>query len=135
MALPQPIVVGLTICRDVLVEPTSGNYSVIRAFSGMPVAAFPGLGEPFRVFAALTGGHGEAEVELVVTWFGDEEIERYARLRHRIQFTDPLRVVQCVFRFDRFPFPGPGDYLFTLYLGGGWAAQRSLRVYVREDKS
>lgn len=132
MAHP-PVVLGLTICRDLIVEPTSRNYSVIRAFSGMPVAAFPGPGEPFRVFATLSGGHGETRAELVITWFGDGEIAEYARLHGSVRFDDPLQVVQCLFRFDQFPFPGPGLFLFTLLLDDEWAAHRALRVYLRES--
>ena len=131
MATP-PTVVGLTVCRDFLREPASGNYSVIRSFTGYPLDSFPGTGEPFRVFAILTSGHGEADAELVVTWFGDEEVAEYARVRGRVPFPDPIRLVECVFRFDSFPFPGPGIYLFTLLLDGEWAAQRSIRVYLSE---
>jgi hypothetical protein len=50
----------------------------------------------------------------------------------RVRFTDRPGFVECVFRFNRFPFPGPGVYLFGLYLDGEWAAQRALRVYTRE---
>lgn len=135
MAAEPPVVVGLTICRDFLRDPTSGNYSVIRSFSGMPVGTFPGAGEPFCVFAILTDGEGNVEGELVVTWFGDEGILEYARVPVRVRFPDRLRLVECVFRFDRFPFPGPGVFLFGLYLGGEWSAQRALRIYTHEDKA
>src|SRR4051812_45053204 len=132
MALP-PIVLGLTICRDVVIDPISRNYSVIRSFSGMPVAEFPGPGEPFRVFAVLAGGHGEVNAELLITWFGEEEIVEYARVRPRLSFPDPLQVLQCVFPFEQFPFPGPGVFLFTLFLNGEWAAHQTLRVYQKQE--
>src|SRR5687767_3556499 len=104
MATHPPVVVGLTICRDFLRDPTSGNYTVIRSFTGMPVDSFPGSGEPFCVFAILTDGAGEAEVELVVTWFGADGVVEYARARGRVRFPDRVRLVECVFRFNRFPF-------------------------------
>ncbi|MDB5305914.1 MAG: hypothetical protein JWO38_116 [Gemmataceae bacterium] len=85
------------------------------------------------MFAVLTDGAGESNAELVVTWFGDEEIVEYARIRGRVRFSDPLHLVECVFRFRQFPFPGPGAYLFTLLLDEEWAAQRALRVYRREE--
>lgn len=126
------MVVGLTLCRDFLRDPTSGNHSVIRSFTGHPVSSFPGTSEPFCVFAILTDGAGEAEAELVVTWFGEEGIVEYARTRGRVRFSDPVQLVECVFRFNRFPFPGPGVYAFGLYVEGEWAARRSLRVYTHE---
>ena len=132
MATQPPVVVGLTVCRDFLRDPASGNYSVIRSFTGHPVPSFPGAGDPFCVFAILTDAVGEVGAELVVTWFGDEGIVEYARAPVRVRCPDRLQLVECVFRFNRFPFPGPGVYLFGLYLGGEWAAQRALRVYAPE---
>jgi hypothetical protein len=132
MATQPPVVVGLTLCRDFLRDPASGNYSVIRSFTGHPIRSFPGTGEPFCVFAILTDAIGDVDAELVVTRFGEEGIVEFARTRVRVRFTDRLGLVECAFRFNRFPFPGPGAYLFGLYLGGEWAAQRALRVYTQE---
>ncbi len=135
MTYPLPVVVGLTVCRDFIRDPASGNYSVIRSFTGHPIDSFPGTGEPFCVFAILTDGVGEIDAELVISWFGDEEFVEYARVRGRINFPDPLQLVECVFRFQQFPFPGSGVFLFTLFLGEEWAAQKALRVYQRENHS
>jgi hypothetical protein len=105
MTYPLPVVVGLILCRDFIRDQTSGNYSVIRSFTGQPIDSFPGTGEPFCVFAMLTDGIGD--FELVISWFGDDEFMEYARARGRINFTDPLQLVECVFRFQQFPFRGP----------------------------
>ena len=128
-----PVVVGLTICRDFLRDPASGNYSVIRSFTGLPIEAFPGSGEPFCVFGIFTDAVGEAEAELVIDWFSDESVGEYAKSRGRVRFPDKLRLVECKFNFHHFPFPGPGEFLFTLYLDGVWMAQRSLRVYAKGE--
>src|SRR6185312_4649707 len=106
----------------------SGNYSIIRSFTRQPVDEFPGIGEPFSAFVVLTDAVGEAEAELVVTWFGESEIGEYARARAKVVFPDKLHQLQYKFRFDRFPFPGRGEFLFTLYLNGYWMAQRSAIV-------
>lgn len=132
LAVP-PVIVGLTICRDFLRDPASGNYSVIRSFTGQPIETFPGSGEPFTVFGILTDAVGEAAVELLVNWFGAETIGEYAKSSGRVRFPDKLRLVECKFSFNHFPFPGPGEYLFTLMLDGIWMAQRSLRVYEKGD--
>jgi hypothetical protein len=120
MTSPLPVVVGLTLCRDFIRDPASGNFSVIRSFTGQPIDSFPGTGEPFCIFAILTGGIDEVEAELVITWFGEEEIVEYARVLGQISFPDPLQLVECVFRFHQFPFPGPCIYLARVLV----AAQR-----------
>ena len=78
MPIPPPLVVVLTICRDFIRDQDSGNYSVIRSFTGHPIDSFPGTGEPFCVSAVLTDGRGVTGTELVITWFG-EEIFEFAR--------------------------------------------------------
>jgi hypothetical protein len=132
MSRPSPLVLGLTICRDFIRDPDSGNYTVVRSFTGSPVDSFPGVSEPFCVFAILTEGFGEVPTELVVTYFG-KEIFEYAQIRGSVRFADPLKLVDCVFRFQKFPFPEPGVYLFTLLVDGEWAAQKAVRVYTRKD--
>jgi hypothetical protein len=132
MSTPPPVVVALAICRDVIRESATGNYSDIRSFSGQAVGSFPGTTEPFCILASLTDGRGVCRSELVVTYFGATESFEYARLPGQIQFPDPLQLVECVYRFDKFPVSFPGVYLFTLLLNGRWAAQKSLRVYLRE---
>ena len=133
MSAPPPVVVGLAICRDVIRDAATANLSVIRSFSGHAFDSFQAIAEPFCVLTTLTDGKGECETELVVTFFGDGESYEYARLPGRVRFPDPLQLVECVYRLDAFPLAEPGVYLFTLLLNGQGAAQKSLRVYMRED--
>ena len=124
----MPVVLGLTLCEDVVVDPATGNVSLIRSFTGLPVDNFPAVARPFCAFAALSDGEGEVDAELLVNTLEGEGTEAY-QVSHRLRFTDRLQIVYYVRRFSRCPLPIAGVYLFTLNLNGEWAAQRTLRVY------
>lgn len=124
-----PTVVGLTICRNVIREGTSGEYSVERVFTGVRCTGFPArTGHPVCALAVLTDGEGETPFDLLITRFGDT-IEPVHQVRGVLRFRDRLQTVELIVRFPRFVFPAPGGYLFTLFVRGEWAAQQSLRVY------
>jgi hypothetical protein len=125
-----PVIVGLTICRDVQVDPTSLDTSLIRSFTGLAVDSFPGGGQPFCVFAVLTDGAGSGDLELIVTKL-DEPMEVARRIRLPLRFRDRLQLVQCVVRVNHCVFPSPGLYLFSPYADGEWLAQKAIRVYLR----
>lgn len=125
-----PVVVGLTLCRDVRVDPTSLDTTLIRSFTGLPVDSFPGTGRPFCAFAVLTDGDGNGDLDLIVTKLDDPMVVA-RRIRLPLRFRDRLQLVQCVIRVSRCAFPSPGLYLFSLYADGEWLAQKSLRVYLR----
>jgi hypothetical protein len=129
-----PLVLGLTLCEDVVVDPVTKNVSVIRAFTGLGVEAIPGLAKPFFAFATLTAGQGEAIFRLDVHLdLGSLDAELVHRVKGKLHFQDPLQTVHWVVKLNRCHFPAAGEYLFTLWVDGVWMAQRRLRVYAREE--
>jgi hypothetical protein len=54
MLTHMPMILGLTLCEDVVVDPLTRNLSLIRVFTSMAVASFPAIARPFCVLAALT---------------------------------------------------------------------------------
>jgi hypothetical protein len=132
MQAPLPSVVGLTICKDVIVEPQSMNLSVIRSFTGCPFEMFPAQAEPFCVLATFIDGQGDARIELVVTRYDpDAESQEIRRLTGRLAFPDRLQYIQCLIRLESLIFPSEGYYLFSLFLEGEWMAHKGLRIYTR----
>jgi len=123
-----PVVLGLTLCEDIVPDPATGNVSIIRAFTGLRVDAFPAVAPPFCLFAAMTDALGEADARLSVGLLLDEYQEVYSR-ENRLVFTDRLQIVYYVMKLFHCPLPDPGIYLFTLPLDGEEITQRSLRVY------
>lgn len=110
--------------------------SIIGAFTGLALDHSPAAPVPFCAFAALTAGQGEAEFTLEIARqtgpLDDEVVERFAG---HLRFIDPLQTVYWLYRFTRFSFPLPGEYLFTLRIDGEWMAQRRLRVYSQEESA
>jgi hypothetical protein len=127
------MVLGLTLCEDVVEDKATKNISVIRAFTGFGLDAFPGTARPFFAFATLTAGQGEAVFRLDVHRDrGGLESDLVHRVGGKVRFQDPLQTVYWVVRIDHCYFPAAGEYLFTLWIDGVWMAQRRLRVYTRE---
>ena len=125
-----PLVLGLTLCEDVVADKETLNVSIIRAFTGLGLDSFPGVAAPFFAFAAITAGQGDANFRLDVQKdVGPLDPEPIHRVQGRLRFQDPLQTVYCVVRLSRCSFPEAGEYLFTLWLDSLWMAHRRLRVY------
>lgn len=130
---PKPIVVGLTLCDQVIVEERTQKVSIIGSFTGLGATAFPAHVPPFSVMAVLTDGLGNGRIELVVRHVESNE-EVYAH-RADLVFSDKVAEVTYHLRLRQLVFPAPGNYQFTLLLDGEWMAQRRLRVYQRETET
>ena len=129
MAKHLPVIVGLTVCRNIFTEGQPGEVSLTRIFTGVRCTSFPArMDHPLCVLAFLTDGEGDIPFDLLITRFG-ETIEPLQQRRGVIRFPDRHRTVELVVRFPQFIFQQPGIYLFSLFIDGEWAAQRGLRVY------
>ena len=128
-----PLVLGLTLCDDAVTDPATGKLSLIGAFTGLAMAAFPGVPQPFCAYAALTAGQGDARFTLELA-LQDNTLQKNVirQWQGTVSFADPLQTVNWLVRLTRCLFPTPGEYLFTLWIDGEWMAQRRLRVYLRE---
>ena len=128
-----PVVLGLTLCEDVVADHETGNVSVIRAFTGFGLETFPSAVPPFCAFAALTAGEGDATFRLEVVWYlGPLEPEVVHELHGKLHFQDPLKTVNWIVRLSRCRFPEEGRYVFTLWIDDEWMAQRVLRVHSKD---
>lgn len=135
MASHPPVVVGLTVCRNVFPEGQPGEVSLTRMFTGVRCTAFPArMDTPLCVLAVLADGEGDIPFDLRVFRYGDT-IEHLRHLRGNLWFRDRHQPVELVVRFPQFIFPAPGVYLFELFVNGEWAAQRGVRVYLAGDDS
>lgn len=130
--VPMPLALTLNVCDYVLVEETTRNVSLIGSFSRIQAATFPFI-RPFCVYAAYTGGQGEAEVELNITHL--ESDEGVYSLQRRVRFPDRLAEVRILFRVFECEFPDAGSYLFTLLIDGEWTAHRRIHVRPTETTS
>ena len=125
--IPTPRAQGLTFCDYVIREEGTGKTSLVGTFTGMRTDGFPSTPRPFCVFAALTDGLGEGNLELTITHLrSDEEI---LRLQRPIRFPNRFMDLQVLFRLNECSFPEEGTYLFTLSVDEENIAHRRLRVY------
>jgi hypothetical protein len=125
--LPPPIALGLTLCDYVIVEERTKKVSLVGSFTGIAVSEFPAVPNPFSVFAVLTNGLGDVNVNLVVTQL-DTDAEVYVD-QMPVHFPDKLAEINLHFRMRRCEFPDAGWYQFTLLADGQWVAQRRVNVY------
>ena len=127
MALHPPMVLGLTVCEDVVADPIANHVSVIRIFNHLTMDAFPGVARPFCVYAALTDAEGNLPLELVVRT-GEGFPEEIHRVPTPFRFIGRLLTVHYVLRLQTCPVPTPGDYTLTLELAGEWLAHRTFQI-------
>lgn len=132
MAQP-PMVLGPTLCEEVVADPESGHVSILRVFNRLPVMTFPSVAPRFCVYAALTDAEGVLPLDLVVRT-GDSFLEEVHRVPTPVRFLGRLIVVHYTLRLRACPIPEPGDYTFTLEHAGDWLAHRSLEVVLAEEE-
>ncbi|HEV3439091.1 MAG TPA: hypothetical protein VG122_17115 [Gemmata sp.] len=130
MLTQLPVVVGLTIARDITRGP-SGNLNIIETYNGLRVDRFPAAVPPFSILVTLTDGEGSGRLELRVTKLDNPMVEA-RRLSLPLQLHDRLQQLECLIRITNCVFPSPGIYLLCLFVDDEWIAQRSLRVVLKE---
>src|SRR5687767_6186203 len=94
----RPVVLGLLLCEQVLVDQTSRNTTPVNCFNTLDVEAFPGH-VTFHAVAWLTDGLGEMPIELLVQRL--DTLEEVSHVRRTAVFTDPLREIRCTIRVRR----------------------------------
>jgi hypothetical protein len=131
--VPVPITLGLTLCAQVMIEKGTENVSLIGSFNRLRGKRFPFIPLPFWVFATLTGGQGNATLDLTGTRLEtDEEIHSVQRNLH---FPHRFAELQVAFRLAHCEFPAPGMYSFNLLVDGEWIANRRLQINAVETPS
>src|SRR4051812_33155997 len=114
--IPSPIALGLTICERVIVEQGTRSLSLIGTFDELSGTSFPLVPPPFYAYAVLTGGQGDAELELIIS--DVETDDETSRIPSNVSFPDRFAEVHIIFRLPDCSFPRPGSYLFTLLVDG-----------------
>jgi hypothetical protein len=127
----RPVAVGMALCDYVIIEQETKKVSLIGNFTRAKVREFPGPPDPFSVYAVLTDGLGDVTIELVIARLDTGE-EIYNR-RYVVRFPDKLSDARLHVRMQRYSFPAPGYYQFTLLADGEWLAQRRVLFHLEEE--
>ena len=123
---PPPIALGLILCEKVIVEEKTRNLTLVSTFTKLLADEFPLRQEKFGLASVLTGGQGDATVDLVFTQLETDE-EIYS-IQRTMRFPGRLEEVQLVFHVRDCWFPGPGDYDVTLFVDGDPVPRRKFAV-------
>ncbi len=126
---PPPTALGLLLCEKLIVDERTRNATLVSTFTKMFADAFPSTPERFASAAVLTGGQGEATLDLVLTQLQTGE-DTY-RMQRQLRFPGRLAEVQVVFHIRDCSFPAPGSYDATLFVDGDPVARRKFTVQQR----
>jgi hypothetical protein len=125
-AVEIPIVVGLMLCDQVIVDKDTNKPSLIGVFTGLAVQDFQEQ-QKFAAFVTLTNGRGLLEVELLVSRLDNGE--HVYKQTYAVAFPDPLAVVNVIIRVRNIVFPVTGWYNCEIRVRGEPLSQRRLHVY------
>ena len=122
----RPVVVGLLVCEQAVIEANSNNVSLINCFTRLKVERFPSEPRRFTVFAALIDGFGNIALDVVIYRLDTRE-EIYHQSRMAL-FQDRLQEVRFLFRVTQCAFPVSGKYEIVLQADGQALANHLISV-------
>jgi len=122
-----PDVLAMILADNVLRDIGTGKLFIQGTYSVIVAKEFPLNYPSIVVYAAITNGHGQTDLELRLVDV-DEEREPLAVSKLRINFRDPLVVADAVFVLTPVTFPEPGEYRIQLRGAGHPLRERRLHV-------
>lgn len=128
--IKKPVVIGLLVCEQVIVEEKTRNVTPVNCFTHQVVDRFPSEVVPFFVLAFLTDGLGEVPLEVKISRL--DTMEEVNQRTWSFRFTDPLREVRCIVRVRDCSFPVSGHYQIMLLADNEMIAERKILVIERE---
>jgi hypothetical protein len=125
---PAPIVLSLLVCRRIIRDAMSNEYSIIGITSELAVPSFPITAPMFFAFAELTGVHGDVELVFRII-DANEDRPPVAEVKGGGAIADgPLGVAQLAVGMAGLVFPEPGEYRLQLSSRGTLLAERKFRM-------
>ena len=128
-----PVLVGLKVCKDVVVDRKSGHVTLVNCIRRLHVKKTPTSPQNFTVCCVLADGQGEMKFNLRVTdlstmepvFSGSLSIHMGMRIEERWMF----------FNLKDFVFPKTGRYELLLSVNGEWFADSTITVIAEGDQS
>ena len=121
-----PVVRGVFLCDQVIVEERTRNISLIGCFTRRVVSEFPTPPQRFVVYAVFANGSGTIPVEVKVLDLEDASVIYEQELL--VTFADPLLELRFSFRIGSLIFPRPGSYEVAIESGGEPIAATRVQV-------
>lgn len=122
----KPIVRGLYLCEQVIVEERTRNTSLINCFTRRLVDSFPSMPIRFVVYAVFANGQGNIPITIEFV-----DLETAATVYSRVipvAFPDPLQEVRFIFRVVDLVIEQAGRFEVNLIIDGESVAQTRFHV-------
>ena len=108
----RPLVRGLQVCQQVIVEERTRNWTLVNCFSRLETHGFPSEPFQFDVHAVLCDGKGDVELRVVIYRLADrQEVFQKSMGCH---FKNRLNEYRIKFPVKGLRIPSPGRYEVSL---------------------
>lgn len=124
---PNPDVLALIVCDQIITDRITGKQSLIGMFSNVHSRGFPASHPQLCVFVALTDGHGETELVIRIVDSNDAR-PPIVEGKGRVIFKDPRAIANLALQFHGLTFPEPGEYRVQLYAAGELLREARLQL-------
>ena len=124
---PPPMVLALILCDGIHQDPATKKCTLLGTFSTISVRKFPAVHRQLAIHVALTGGHGETVMRVVLTR-GDEDAAPLFFKEGKILFKDPRMVAELNFGIANVTFTQPGEYRIQVFGSNELLMERRLYV-------
>jgi hypothetical protein len=128
--IQSPVVIGLTVCEQVIVEEKTHNLTQVNCFRRLFLRGFPSSPQRLAIHAILTNGQGTGKIGLAVARL--DTLEDVYTHNVQVTFPDPLREVRLLFRPPPFSIPTAGYYEVSLLIDGGPLTRRVIQIVAVE---
>lgn len=109
---PGPTVLAINICDNVVRDELTKKVSLFGLFNVIGSYNFPCTHPSMYIYLALTGGHGNHEIE--VRLVRDRDQEPIMGMIGILKFASPLQVLETNLRWEKILFTEPGEYSFEV---------------------
>lgn len=114
---PNPDVLALLVCDQIITDRITGKQSLIGMFSNVHARGYPATHPQLCVFVALTDGHGDTDLVIRIVDSNDSR-PPIVEGKGKVAFKDPRAIANLALQFHGLTFPQPGEYRVQLYAGG-----------------
>jgi hypothetical protein len=125
-----PVCLSLIVCDAVAFDSLEGKPSILGVMHVIRCGSFPALSPRFAVFAELTNGRGDVDLEFATLLSGTESAEMILAASDRMQltFADPLDVRIAGTHVDQLLLRGPGEIVVRMSAGATVIMERRVRI-------
>lgn len=131
--LPNPDVLALLVCDQIITDRLTGKQSLIGMFSAIHAMRFPVTHPQLAVFASMTGGHSRVPLTIRLV-DANEARPPLVQGQGQVEFQNPLAVANLALQFHGLTFPEPGEYRVQLLCRDELLREARLRLMLARPR-